>query len=304
MAEAAPVTRVAETPIAEAGATTSERLPAGAAAGNGTWSREPHTVVLHQASAPTSVPGPFAILVESAVVPVPLEFESHSHPLHELVWVQGGTMTVRLPDRVITVPEGQGLWIPANTMHSGRTTAGSKLFDALFEPERSPAGQAEVFSQEAMSVEVTPLVAALLTHLQRTDLAEGARMRAESVVFDVLEPAAQQLSLRVPYARYIAPIVEALIEDPMNDRALGEWAGTLGASERTIARLFRAHTGLSFQQWRQSLRVHRALELLGEGHSVQDTSDQLGYSHPSTFIASFKRVMGVTPGGYGSAREE
>lgn len=272
------------------------------AAGNGTWTREPHTVVLPEASSPTSVPGPFAILVESAFVPVPLEFASHAHPLHELVWVQGGTMTVRLPDRVITVPEGQGLWIPANTMHSGRTTAGSKLFDALFEPERSPLGRSDAPMTEATSIEVTPLIAALLEHLQRVDLAAESRVRAEAVVFDVLEPAAQQLALRVPYVEHVGPIVEALIEDPMNDRTLGEWAESLATSERTIARLFRAHTGLSFQQWRQSLRVHHALTLLGEGLSVQEVSDRLGYSHPSTFIASFKRVMGVTPGAYNPIR--
>ena len=259
----------------------------------GSWAREPRTVVLNKVDSPTSVPGPFAIVVESAFVSVPLEFEPHAHPLHELVWMRGGTMTVRLADSMITVPEGQGLWIPAGTLHSGRTTARASLFDAMFDPARSP-----VAFTEAIAVDVTPVVAALLTHLERADLTEAARVRAEAVVFDVLEPAGRQLALRVPHSERIGPIVDALVQDPTDDRSLREWAQTVGASERTIARQFRTHTGLSFLQWRQSLRVHHALTLLGEGLAVQEVSEQLGYSQASTFIASFKRVMGLTPGAY------
>lgn len=260
---------------------------------HGTWPREPGTVVLPDATSPTSVPSPFAVVVESAVIPVPLELEPHDHPLHELVWVRGGTMTVRLAERVITVPEGQGVWLPAHTVHSGRTTARAALFTAAFDPDRSP-----VRLNEAVTVEVTPVLAALLTHLEREDLAADARLRAEAVVFDVLGPARRQLALQVPRVERVGLIVEALIADPTDNRTLREWAEVVGVSERTVARLFRAHTGLSFVQWRQSLRVHQALALVGEGLEVQEISDRLGYSQPSTFIASFKRVMGTTPGAY------
>ncbi len=38
--------------------------------------------------------------------------------------------------------------------------------------------------------------------------------------------------------------------------------------------------------------------MLAEGLEVHAVSDQLGYGHPSTFIAAFRRVMGTTPGAY------
>lgn len=264
--------------------------------GRGAWKREDNTVVLDETRAPDAVPGPFAIFAESAFVQAPLEFEPHTHRLHELVWVRGGTMTVRLDDAVVTVPEGHGLWIPAGVEHSGRTTARTTLSDALFDPDRSRI-DADVFAV-AVAVEVTPILAALLTRLERTDLDEGERMRTEAVVFDVLAPAERQLSLRVPHVERVEPIVAALLEDPTDDRALGEWAALLGISDRTVTRLFRAHTGLSFLQWRQVLRVHRALSLLAEGLAVQEVSELMGYAQPSTFIASFRRVMGTTPGAY------
>ena len=260
---------------------------------HGSWAREPDTVVWPRVTAPSSVPEPFAILVGSTFSSAPMEFEPHTHPLHELVWVQGGTMTVHLADQVITVPEGQGLWTPAGTVHSGRTTARASMVTALFDPERSP----ELFS-EAVSIAVTPVMAALLTHLEQEHLSAAERGRAEAVVFDVLEPAERQFALRVPMQGRIGPVVAALVDDPLNAWTLQEWARETGVSERTLARAFRTHTGLSFLQWRQALRVHRALELLGEGLAVQDVSDILGYSQVSTFIAAFKRVMGITPGAF------
>ncbi|MFF7290898.1 AraC family transcriptional regulator [Microbacterium sp. NPDC008134] len=264
----------------------------------GAWRREDNTVILDEIQVPDAVPPPFAISTESVFVTVPLEFEPHAHPVHELVWVRGGTMTVRLADAVITVPEGHGLWIPAGVVHSGRTTARTILSDALFDPQRSRLG-APAFAASS-AVEVTPILASLLTHLERDDLSEQERLRAESVVFDVLAPAEGQLSLRVPDAERVGPIVAALLDDPTDDRTLTEWAALLGISERTVTRLFRAHTGLSFLQWRQVLRVHQALALLAEGLSVHEVAEVMGYAQPSTFIASFKRVMGRTPGAYTS----
>ena len=263
----------------------------------GAWPREPRTLVLHEVDSPQSIRKPFAIMAESVFVSVPLEFDPHAHALHELVWVRGGTMTVRLDDRVVTVPDGYGLWTPAGAVHSGRTTARAALCDAYFEPGRSPVDFAE-----ATVVEVTPVLGSLLTHLERDDLAESARVRAEAVVFDVLAPSERQYALQIPRAERVSPIVAALLEEPTDDRTLREWAELVEIGERTVARLFRAHTGLSFLQWRQMLRVHHSLSLMAEGLAVQEVSALMGYAQPSTFIASFKRVMGITPGAYNAAR--
>lgn len=262
----------------------------------GAWRRERDTLVLHHIDLPRSIPEPFAISSESVSVSEPLEFEPHSHPLHELVWVRGGMMTVRLADRVVTVPDGYGIWIPSGAVHSGRTTAKVDLCDALFDP-----GKARVSLQGPTTVEVTPLLASLLTHLGRDDLDEAERLRAEAVVFDVLAPSARQLLLQVPHVDRLEPIVSALLADPTDDRRLSEWAELLGISERTVARLFRSHTGLSFMQWRQVLRIHHALSLMAEGLAVQDVAELTGYAQASTFIASFKRVMGTTPGAFATS---
>lgn len=230
-------------------------------------------------------------MAESQSYAMAAEWSPHVHSMHELVWVRGGTLTSRIGNQIFTVPAGFGLWMPAGVLHGGRVTAAAQLHDAFFVPERTPIE----FSGPTPII-ITPLLESLLLRLIGTDLDEAARARTEAVVFDVLHATEQQFALDLPGDLRIDAIAEALLKNPSDARGLAEWAAELGMSDRTITRAFREATGLSFAQWRQSLRVHEALALLSAGMDVQEVSERLGYSHPSTFIAAFRRVMNVTPG--------
>ena len=265
----------------------------GDTAGLGSWRREPKTVIRRASDMATDAPATFVIRAESEVPRVPLEWEPHSHPMHELVWVRGGTLTSRVGDQLFTVSEGSGLWLPADVVHAGRLTAQVEFHYATFAPESTP-----VAFDGPTVIEMTHVLESLLGHLARTDLDTAARSRAESVVFDVLAPSARQLTLHLPGGTGIAMIAETLLDDPADDRSLEDWAQALGINGRTITRAFRRSTGLPFVQWRQALRVHHALTLLSEGCDVQSVSEQIGYAQPSTFIAAFRRVMGTTPGAF------
>lgn len=75
---------------------------------------------------------------------------------------------------------------------------------------------------------------------------------------------------------------------------MGSWAGM---SSRTLTRRFRAETGFSFNEWRQRIRLLRALELLAAGKPVTAIALDLGYDNVSAFIALFRRMFGTTRGG-------
>ncbi|WP_045741912.1 helix-turn-helix domain-containing protein [Actinoplanes rectilineatus] len=257
----------------------------------GTWRRDPGTVVLPGEAAPDRDPAALTIMAEAHPPAMALEFSPHRHPMHELVWVREGTLTSRIGNQIFTVPPGFGIWLPAGVLHGGRVTAGARLHDAFFVPERTPIA----FAGPTL-ITVTPLLESLLVRLAHQDLDAGAHARTEAVVFDVLEAADRQFALDLPGDRRIDAIAEALLRDPSDDRSLAEWAAHLKVSDRTITRAFREATGLSFAQWRQALRIHEALALLSAGAEVQEVSELLGYSQPSTFIAAFRRVMKVTPG--------
>jgi AraC-like DNA-binding protein len=72
----------------------------------------------------------------------------------------------------------------------------------------------------------------------------------------------------------------------------------VGASERTLSRLFHTELGMSFRRWRTVLRIHHALIYLTDGRSVTDTAMECGWSNPTSLIEAFTEVVGQTPGRY------
>src|SRR5262249_12396374 len=90
-------------------------------------------------------------------------------------------------------------------------------------------------------------------------------------------------------------IANALADRPADSRGLEAWAAWAGVTSRTLSRRFVAETGFTFTQWRQRLRLTRALEMLASGAAVTPVAMDLGYDNPSAFIDWFKRTYGVTP---------
>ena len=86
-----------------------------------------------------------------------------------------------------------------------------------------------------------------------------------------------------------------MIANPADNRALAGWAVEIGASERTLGRLFIRHLGMSFGAWRRRLRLLESIDRLGNGASVTEVAYELGYGSPSAFIAMFRENLGVPP---------
>jgi len=113
-----------------------------------------------------------------------------------------------------------------------------------------------------------------------------------------INSAAIALALPLPTDQRLLLITQSLIKNPSDNRKLEEWANTVGASKRTLNRLFMLQTNLSFQRWRQQLRLHQGIELLSIGQSVTRVALDLGYQNTSSFIAMFRRCLGTTPTEY------
>jgi AraC-like DNA-binding protein len=165
----------------------------------------------------------------------------------------------------------------------------------------------------AFPVEVNPLgltqptvlsVSRLLRELIIAITDDPARRGEEQhdlkrVALHQLKPApALQFHLPQPGDERLRDVTAILAEDPGSDRTLGELGRAVGAGERTLSRLFRAETGMTFPQWRAQLRLHHSLTLLASGLSVTATAVACGYSTPSAFTAAFHATFGTTPGTY------
>jgi AraC-like DNA-binding protein len=72
-------------------------------------------------------------------------------------------------------------------------------------------------------------------------------------------------------------VTEALLANPADPRTLDAFAEMAGASARTLARLFRRETGMSFQAWRRQLRLTEGLAALSEGETPARVAAAVGY---------------------------
>lgn len=67
-------------------------------------------------------------------------------------------------------------------------------------------------------------------------------------------------------------------------------------SESGMSKFFKAHTGVTFSAFIESLRLHKAEDLLAEGQlSVRAISEAVGYQNTTTFYNAFKRKHNCTP---------
>ncbi|MDJ0780905.1 MAG: AraC family transcriptional regulator [Desulfosarcinaceae bacterium] len=109
------------------------------------------------------------------------------------------------------------------------------------------------------------------------------------------------LSLAIPKEPRLYKIYRGLSENPGDKRTLNQWGKQVGATRRTLTRLFHSEVGMSFGQWRQQIRILESLRRLALNEPVISVAIDLGYDSPSAFISMFKKALGKTPGQYFSA---
>lgn len=78
----------------------------------------------------------------------------------------------------------------------------------------------------------------------------------------------------------------------------GTLASRLGVGRTTLMTAFHRYTGATLVEHLTRTRVRMAETLLGEGYTLEDVADRVGFGSGSGLIRAFKRVHGVTPRTY------
>jgi AraC-like DNA-binding protein len=150
---------------------------------------------------------------------------------------------------------------------------------------------------EVCVIAVSPLLEAVLEPMAQAafdqDWSEGRYAHLLGLCLDEMREASRQPTvLPLPRDRRLRMLVDQPERLPPE---LQELEREVGASARTISRIFSKETGMSYQQWRQQWRVMRAIELLAIGKSYGYTATMLGFQSESAFVAFFKGMLGSTP---------
>jgi AraC-like DNA-binding protein len=216
---------------------------------------------------------------------------------HALIYASAGVMSVHSPGGSWIVPPHRAVWVPARIDRTIDVSAGLAMRSLYFKP-----GIARVLPGECCVVNVPPLLRELILHtidIGMLNRAVPEHARLIGVLLDQIKALdAVPLQLPQPSEPRAGKVAALLAANPGLKLPLGRIARQAGASPRTIERLFRAQTKMTFAKWRERVRLLHALRMLAGGEAVTNVALELGYASTSSFTAMFRRAFGTTPSRY------
>jgi len=229
----------------------------------------------------------------AADYPAGLLTEWHSHPRTQLLYAVTGIMRVDTHTTAYTVPPTLALVLPAHAQHTVRMD-GPVAMRALFlrEDAAARASRTGVIAVSALLREV--ILAACAEPVEWTVGGRGHHL-TELALDEIARATSVPLELPMPRDPRLCRVASVFIDHPNDPRGLDELAVLAGASPRTLARLFRDETGLSFRQWRQQARMTEAVRVLNAGATPGQAAGLAGYGSQSAFGVAFRALFGTTP---------
>jgi AraC-like DNA-binding protein len=224
----------------------------------------------------------------------------HTHELHQLLYAFEGVAEVETEGSHHLLPPRQAAWIPAGLPHQ-TTLRKVRTVAVFFEPSMVTGHDDRVRVLSAAAPVREMIVYAARWRIDRpvSDPTADAFFTALALLTaDWLETA--EAPLRLPTSS--VPVIDAVMRftqehlGTVDERAVCE---AVGLSERTLRRVFRAETGTSWQEYRTTSRVLRAMAMLVEhDRSTLDTATAVGFESLSGFNRAFRRLTGERPGDY------
>ena len=225
--------------------------------------------------------------------PADSEYPRHGHAWGEFIYAFNGIMEVHINQIEYLTPPPYGIWLPPNLVHSGinRTDVSH---GTLYVHE----SLCEKLPQQAGILLTPPLVSALFEHLRMSKMQseQAEYQRLLHVLLDQLHDA-PLLKSYLPTSDHpaLVKIFYYLQQHLADQSSLNHFAKMVNMSERTLARLCQNEIGMSLNEWRQRLKITKAMSLLAEDKTIENIALDLGYANSSAFINMFKRWMFITP---------
>jgi AraC-like DNA-binding protein len=226
---------------------------------------------------------------------------SHHHPDGQLVYAASGVLTVGTAQGSYIAPATRAVWTPAWNEHDHRAY-GITDMRVLPVPASVVAGMPAPLPARPVVIAVSPLLREVLLALTdarpRTAAVRGYLLHV--AVAEFADAPEEPLHLPEPRDDRLRAVTALLHSDPASNASLTQLGKAVGASERTLSRLFHDELGMSFRQWRTQLRLHDALVRLADGQQVSDIAVACGWANPTSLIAAFSSAIGQTPARYQS----
>ncbi|MFY2508471.1 AraC family transcriptional regulator [Vibrio pectenicida] len=218
----------------------------------------------------------------------------HSHNWHQIIFPIKGLLQTQSDNYQYLLPHTSALFVPATLEHESIALSDTTFIGIYINPAFS-----RNYKNRLRTLYLTPFLKELLQEIRRTysytNMHEKT-LRLLDVLHDqVYTDEVMTFQLLLPHDRRLRFIFNQLSEKPTLDWSLKIWGDKVGASERTLSRLFFKEFNTSFPRWRQHLRLIYSLPLLDEKLPIQVIADNIGYKNDSSYIKAFKSYFDLTP---------
>lgn len=226
------------------------------------------------------------------------QIDPHSHDWSQVLYAVSGVMWVEVGQEALIVPPQRAVWLPPNTVHSIRMMSAVEMRNLYLRD-----ADVQHLSRQSDVFEINGLLRELITTLAEREAQRDQQYLEVAYRFAALELGhAARYSQRIPLPdksdRRLNVLCRAVIENPSVDISFEQHAASVGASVRTLARLFSQALGLGFAEWRRQVQLAIAVSKLAEGQPVSSVARSLGY-RPSSFSDMFRRELGTSPSAFG-----
>ncbi|UYM13872.1 AraC family transcriptional regulator [Endozoicomonas euniceicola] len=220
----------------------------------------------------------------------------HQHRMSQLLYAPSGCMSITLDNKQCVLPPTLAAWIPAGIQHCAVMRNVVAYRSIFFNPDYFAD-----LPDQVVVIGVNELLKAMIERIAFWPWDENIEQQAPLLTLfqqELLSAPTENLQLPFPCDQRLQHWLETLKAGKQLPEPLNIMSRHVGASEKTISRIFQQETGMPYQSWRQQWRLLKAIELLAEQHSVMQVASALGFSSDSAFVSFFRKQTGTTPGQY------
>lgn len=227
-------------------------------------------------------------------IPMQYKIERHRHEWGQFVYATHGVMVVETPRHRYIVPPEQGVWLLPLVEHEVWSLTHVSLTSFYIATEM--LGH---MPEESGVLDISPFLKVLIDEARffSDDYAwedtQGLHLRL--ILHTLSKAPAAVFQLPFPSDKRLVTMLDSIHQTPSNKDSLEQWGKIVGASSRTLSRLFKRETGLHYSEWRQRLTIQLAIRKLAEGNTIANVAHELGYDSPSAFTYMFREKTGLRP---------
>lgn len=218
---------------------------------------------------------------------------AHEHVKAQLLYAIEGTMVLSTREGKWVLLPTRALWVPAKTRHSIRMRGPVRMRTLFFDHTVTTP------TASCAAVSVSPLLRELIVSMLQEPRRYAPTSRGAQIAALISSElhVCHTLPLSLPWPRdaKLRRACDAMQRNPTLRGDMEYWAARLSVSSRTLARLFRDQTGMSFGEWKSQLILLEAHLRLAQGQSSLRIAQALGYASHAAFSAMFRKTTGLSP---------